>query len=67
MHVTANPTQAALVHKEFLAKREELKGTTATSMLDKYGGAEYLKKPPAELLSGQTENYIGSSSLFELR
>ena len=48
------------MHKEFLAKREELKGTTATSMLDKYGGAEYLKKPPAELLSGQTENYIGA-------
>ena len=65
VHLNANPTQAALVHKEFLQRKEEHKGTSAQSMLEKYGGAEHLQKMPRELLGGQTENYIGESLTSE--
>ena len=61
VHVNANPTQAALVHKEFRRKKEEHKETSGQSMLEKYGGAEHLQKVPRELLVGQTENYVGET------
>jgi pre-mRNA-processing factor SLU7 len=60
MHADANPTQAAMVHKEFLAKKQELKGKSAHSMLEKYGGKEHLQKLPKELLAGQSEDYVGA-------
>jgi pre-mRNA-processing factor SLU7 len=58
VHVFSNPTHAALVHKDFMAKKETVKVQSATSMLDKYGGEEYMKRPPKELTQGQSENYV---------
>ncbi|PPQ77214.1 hypothetical protein CVT25_011060 [Psilocybe cyanescens] len=58
VHLNANPTQGELLHYEFKQKKEELKDTTKTSILAKYGGAEYLNSAPKELRQGQTENYV---------
>lgn len=58
VHLNANPTQGELLHYEFKQKKEELKDTTKTSILAKYGGAEYLDSAPKELRQGQTENYV---------
>ncbi|KAG8894211.1 mRNA splicing protein, partial [Tulasnella sp. 403] len=58
VHINANPTQGEILHKQFLDKKEKLKDTSKNSILDKYGGAEYLEKVPKELLQGQTENYV---------
>lgn len=35
-----------------------MKETSSASILQKYGGEEYLEKLPRELLSGQTEDYV---------
>jgi pre-mRNA-processing factor SLU7 len=56
--LNANPTQGELLHYEFRQKKEELKDTTKTSILAKYGGAEYLDTAPKELRQGQTEDYV---------
>ncbi|TRM69423.1 Pre-mRNA splicing Prp18-interacting factor-domain-containing protein [Schizophyllum amplum] len=58
LHFNANPTQGELLHEEFKQKKEELRDTTKVSILSKYGGEEYLKSAPKELLQGQTENYV---------
>lgn len=58
VHLNANPTQGELLHYEFKAKKEELKDTTKSSILARYGGAEYLDSAPKELRQGQTENYV---------
>ncbi|KAF4620584.1 hypothetical protein D9613_000417 [Agrocybe pediades] len=58
VHLNANPTQGELLHYEFKQKKAELKDTTKTSILAKYGGAEYLDSAPVELRQGQTENYV---------
>ncbi|KAH9485162.1 mRNA splicing protein [Psilocybe cubensis] len=58
VHLNANPTQGELLHYEFKQKKEELKDTTKSSILAKYGGAEYLDSAPKELRLGQTENYV---------
>ena len=58
VHLNANPTQGELLHYEFKQKKEELKDTTKTSILAKYGGAKYLDSAPKELRQGQTENYV---------
>ncbi|EDR11885.1 uncharacterized protein LACBIDRAFT_246820, partial [Laccaria bicolor S238N-H82] len=58
VHLNANPTQGELLHYEFRQKKEELKDTTKTSILAKYGGAEYLDTAPKELRQGQTEDYV---------
>lgn len=46
------------MHKEFLEQKDVLKGKSAASILDKYGGEEYLQSVPKELRVGQTENYV---------
>lgn len=58
VHMQTGPTQAALVHKQFQGKKEDLKEKSGKSMLDKYGGAQHLQKPPKELLYGQTDDYV---------
>jgi len=58
VHLNANPTQGQLLHQQFLQKKESLQSTNKASVLDRYGGEEYLKTVPKELLSGQTENYV---------
>lgn len=58
MHIQSNPTAAALMHKEFLQQKEVLKDKSSASILDKYGGEQYLQAVPKELRVGQTENYV---------
>ena len=56
--MNANPTQGELLHGEFREKKEELKELNKSSILAKYGGAEYLETAPKELRQGQTEEYV---------
>ncbi|GAA5893442.1 hypothetical protein JCM6882_008035 [Rhodosporidiobolus microsporus] len=58
VHIQSNPTAAALAHKEFLQKKEVLKDTSKASVLEKYGGEQYLQSVPRELRAGQTEHYV---------
>ncbi|KAF9010519.1 pre-mRNA-splicing factor SLU7 [Cyathus striatus] len=58
VHLNANPTQGELLHHEFKQKKEELKDSTKSSILAKYGGAKYLESAPRELRQGQTEEYV---------
>ncbi|KIK67212.1 hypothetical protein GYMLUDRAFT_238533 [Collybiopsis luxurians FD-317 M1] len=58
VHLNANPTQGELLHQEFREKRQELKESSKSSILAKYGGEEYLHAAPKELRQGQTENYV---------
>jgi pre-mRNA-processing factor SLU7 len=46
------------MHKEFLEKKDVLKDKSAASILEKYGGEQYLQSVPKELRSGQTEHYV---------
>jgi len=58
VHIQSNPTAAALMHKEFLENKDVLKDKSAASILEKYGGEQYLQSQPKELRSGQTEHYV---------
>jgi pre-mRNA-processing factor SLU7 len=58
MNLQANPTAGELLHQEFKQTKEVLKGKNKVSILDKYGGEEYLEQAPRELLQGQTEEYV---------
>lgn len=58
MHLNANPTQGELLHSAFKKRKEELKDSSKVSILERYGGEEYLRTAPAELRQGQTENYV---------
>ena len=62
LHVAANPTAGELLHKEYLQKKDVLKTTSKTSILEKYGGEQYLDRLPKELLSGQSEQCKLSAS-----
>ena len=66
VHAQSNPTAAAAVYKEYLEKKDKLKDTSKTSILDKYGGEEHLQRVPRELLGGQTENYVEYSRSGQL-
>ncbi|KAI9189881.1 mRNA splicing protein [Blastocladiella emersonii ATCC 22665] len=57
VHAQANPSQAEFLYREYLKKRDEVKDRQRSSILDRYGGAEHLSKPPPELLQ-QTEDYV---------
>ncbi|KAI8379650.1 Pre-mRNA splicing Prp18-interacting factor-domain-containing protein [Radiomyces spectabilis] len=58
VHLQANPTQVAILHKEYESKKDSVRDSTQKSILEKYGGAEHLEAPPKELLLAQTENYV---------
>ncbi|KAI8047374.1 Pre-mRNA splicing Prp18-interacting factor-domain-containing protein [Gilbertella persicaria] len=58
VHLQANPTQVAILHKEYESKKDQVRSTTQKSILEKYGGEEYLEAPPKELLLAQNENYV---------
>ncbi|KAI8849743.1 Pre-mRNA splicing Prp18-interacting factor-domain-containing protein [Chytridium lagenaria] len=58
VHLNANPTQGELLFKEYQKKKEMVTETQKGSILEKYGGDEYLKAPPKELLMAQTESYV---------
>jgi pre-mRNA-processing factor SLU7 len=58
VHLQANPTAGELLHQEYKSKKETLKDKNKVSILDKYGGEQYLEHAPRELLQGQTEEYV---------
>lgn len=58
VHLQANPTQLALLHKQFEEQKEKVRDTNKGSILAKYGGEEHLQRPPTELLLAQSENYV---------
>ncbi|KAK3595833.1 hypothetical protein CHS0354_014653 [Potamilus streckersoni] len=58
IHVQADPTKLELLTREVEKRKDESKTTAKQSILDKYGGQEYLEAPPKQLLLAQTENYV---------
>lgn len=46
------------MHEEYKTKKENLKEVTKESILEKYGGEQYLERAPKEIMDGQTENYV---------
>ncbi|KAG0243360.1 mRNA splicing protein [Actinomortierella wolfii] len=58
IHMQANPTQAEMLHRQFMEKKAQQQDSNKTSILAKYGGEEYLEAPARELLLSQTENYV---------
>ncbi|KAJ8661785.1 hypothetical protein O0I10_002593 [Lichtheimia ornata] len=58
VHLQANPTQVAILHKEYESKKDKVRDSTQKSILARYGGEEHLAAPPKELLMAQNENYV---------
>lgn len=58
IHLQAEPTKAEIIHRELDLKMNDLKETIKESILNKYGGKEYLEAPPKELIFAQTEDYV---------
>lgn len=58
VHLQANPTQVAILHKEYESKKDKVRDSTQKSILARYGGEEHLAAPPKELLLAQNENYV---------
>ncbi|XP_064467986.1 pre-mRNA-splicing factor SLU7-like [Ornithodoros turicata] len=44
VHLQADPTKAELLGKEFLSKKEDLRHSMKDSIVEKYGGAEHLRR-----------------------
>jgi len=57
IHLNADPTSIELMNKIYREKKAKLQETKVNRVLEKYGGAEHLEKPPDELLFAQTEEY----------
>ncbi|KAH9273167.1 hypothetical protein BASA83_004456 [Batrachochytrium salamandrivorans] len=66
VHLQANPTQAALLFKEYQTKKGDVSEAQKNSILEKYGGAEHLDAPPKELLLAETEHYVEYSQTGRL-
>lgn len=58
VHALAEPTKLEALRKEYQERKETFKSQMQQSVLQKYGGEEYLQAPPKELLLAQTENYV---------
>lgn len=58
VHLQAEPTKAALLHQEYVKRKDEFKNEVSNAIVDKYGGEEHLKGPPKELLFAATEEYV---------
>ena len=58
IHLQAEPTKTEIAHQKYETEKKKLKKSIEQSILDKYGGEEYLQQPPRELIFGQTEQYI---------
>lgn len=65
VHFQANPSQAELLYREYLKKKETVKEKQKASILETYGGEEHLRKPPSELLQ-QSEEYVEYSRTGKL-
>lgn len=57
VHLLAEPTKLELLKKEYEKKKEQIKSTIQSDVLEKYGGEEHLKAPPKSLLLAQSEHY----------
>ena len=58
VHALAEPTKLEALKREYVTKKTELKDEAKSKIFDKYGGADYLKAPPRELIFSQTEDYV---------
>ncbi|KAI8619365.1 Pre-mRNA splicing Prp18-interacting factor-domain-containing protein [Chytriomyces sp. MP71] len=58
LHLQANPTMGEVLFKEHQKKKEQVAESKKGSVLERYGGEEYLQAPPKELLLAQTESYV---------
>ena len=59
VNLQADPTRAALLHKEYEKKKEQVKTSVKKGVLEKYGGEEYLNPPlPRELVMDESETFI---------
>lgn len=58
VHALAEPTKLEMLRKEFTVKKTDHVSTAKKEILEKYGGDEYMKAPPKELLLAQTERYV---------
>ncbi len=72
VNLNADPTRAAMMHKEYQKTKTAAQDEHKKAIIDKYGvsccilnshslcfqGEEHLKAPPKELLMAQTEHYI---------
>ncbi|KAJ2887936.1 mRNA splicing protein [Coemansia asiatica] len=56
-HFQANPTQTALLYKDFRDKKDSLADRKRAAILEAYGGEEHLQAPPRELRM-QQEHYV---------
>ena len=54
----ADPTRLETLHRQYKQRHEEYAKTIKSSVIEKYGGLEYLNTPPKELIFSQTENYV---------
>jgi pre-mRNA-processing factor SLU7 len=57
-HMQAAPSQAELLFKSFLVKKEKLKSEGKDKIMEKYGNAASEEPIPRELLLGQSEKEI---------
>lgn len=58
VHEISDPTRLELLQRQYEKNRDQLEGSTKTSLLERYGGREHLDAPPRQLLLAQTENYV---------
>ncbi|KAI6659787.1 Pre-mRNA-splicing factor SLU7-like [Oopsacas minuta] len=58
LHLQGEPTKAELLYKEVNQRKDAFNNEIKQEILDKYGGEEYLKVPPKELIFSQNERYI---------
>lgn len=58
VHLLAEPTKLEMLHQEYDKKKDELKNKAHGSVIDKYGGKEYLEKLDPSLVFSQSEVYI---------
>jgi len=66
IHILANPSQAELLHEQFQKKKELLKKSRKTSIMEKYGGSEHMEAPDRSLMLGESEAYIEYSEAGEV-
>jgi len=66
LHLQADPTLAEMMHKQHKTAKETFKTNQSEGVLAKYGGEEYLKVPPKELLIAQSEHYTEYSKAGRL-
>jgi pre-mRNA-processing factor SLU7 len=58
IHLQADPTRAALLHKEYEQKKSVVNQTIKQNILQKYGGEEHLQRPEEQANLEQSETFI---------